>query len=185
MEGRYLLPCSCGQEIPVEPRQAGQEIRCDCGASLEVPTMLGMAALEKAPSEPSHTPPSAPWGIRQGIVLLGTVTSPPHRRNDPPADPNPLAISKLATLARAAGGRPGSLGASRRPGLYRRGSPTSLADGRGPGHRRRRSRHDRGPAAARSKGRPLSPQHVIVLGRFRHVPPGEKPAAGGQQLQFE
>ena len=35
--------------------------------------MLGMAALEKAPSEPSHTPPSAPWGIRQGIVLLGTV----------------------------------------------------------------------------------------------------------------
>ena len=73
MEGRYLLPCSCGQKIPVEPRQAGQEIRCDCGASLEVPTMLGMAALEKAPSEPSHTPPSAPWGIRQGIVLLGTV----------------------------------------------------------------------------------------------------------------
>lgn len=70
---KYLLPCSCGKKVPVEPRQAGQVLQCSCGASFEVPTMLKLAALEKAPSGPDFARPRAAWGFQQKIVLLGVV----------------------------------------------------------------------------------------------------------------
>jgi len=69
----YLLPCSCGQKVPVQPRQAGGVVRCSCGASLEVPTLLEMAALEGAEPEPGARRPPRPWGVRQGLALLGAV----------------------------------------------------------------------------------------------------------------
>ena len=73
METRYLLPCSCGQKNPVEPGQAGQKIACLCGAALEVPTMLGMTALEPADPDPVWQSPPAAWGLRQGLVMLGAI----------------------------------------------------------------------------------------------------------------
>ena len=73
MSAKYLLPCRCGQQFVVEPRQAGETIICSCGSSLPIPTMLGMAALELAP-EASVAPPSrAGWSWRQGMLLLGGV----------------------------------------------------------------------------------------------------------------
>jgi hypothetical protein len=69
----YLLPCPCGQKVPVEPRQAGEVVRCSCGASLGVPTMLEMAALERAEPEPAPTRPKRPWGVRQSVALLGVA----------------------------------------------------------------------------------------------------------------
>jgi len=69
---RYLLPCSCGRKIPIEVGQAGQTIHCECGSSLEVPTMLEMATLEKVETESPPATPTA-WGIRQSLVLLGIV----------------------------------------------------------------------------------------------------------------
>lgn len=69
----YLLPCSCGREIPVERRQAGQVVRCRCGASLNVPTMQEMAALKRAEPEPGPPRPSRPWGVGQSVALLGAV----------------------------------------------------------------------------------------------------------------
>lgn len=33
----YLLPCSCGREIPIEPRQAGETVSCECGRTSAAP----------------------------------------------------------------------------------------------------------------------------------------------------
>ncbi len=75
MRTTYLLPCSCGQKVPVEPRQAGEVVRCSCGASLPVPTMLEMAALQRAQPEPGQPQPQRVWGPRQSVILLGAVIS--------------------------------------------------------------------------------------------------------------
>lgn len=95
VRAKYLLPCPCGEKIAVEASQAGQEIRCRCGAALEVPTMRGLAQLERAGPKPavgrstatpqtgqaSDVPPAAGrstirgstsvWGTRQRLVLVG------------------------------------------------------------------------------------------------------------------
>jgi hypothetical protein len=68
---KYLLPCPCGKKTPVERRQAGQAIRCSCGAELEVPTLLEMNALE--PMEEAAPPPEpvVRWGARGRLILIG------------------------------------------------------------------------------------------------------------------
>jgi hypothetical protein len=47
----FLLPCACGQTTIVSPAQAGQSVRCVCGAQLEVPTLRGLRQL--APATPA------------------------------------------------------------------------------------------------------------------------------------
>jgi hypothetical protein len=72
---KYLLPCSsCDRRIEVAATQAGREVRCQCGAAMEVPTLQGLARLERA--EPGQAPPRTPsrWGVRQRLVLVGLVT---------------------------------------------------------------------------------------------------------------
>ena len=73
MTTSYLLPCDCGQVVVVQPRQAGQEVRCTCGKSLVVPTMLKMTKLQQAesPSEAGRT--SSRWGWRQSTMVLGAA----------------------------------------------------------------------------------------------------------------
>ncbi len=73
MSSKYLLPCVCGQEIAIEPRQAGQTVACRCGASFEAPTMREICALEPAPDDLRPPPAGATWGWRQGLRLLGAV----------------------------------------------------------------------------------------------------------------
>lgn len=73
MSAKYLLPCPCGGQTVVEPRQAGQTITCSCGASLPVPTLLGMTALEPAPVEPVAESPHSTWGVKHRLRLVGTV----------------------------------------------------------------------------------------------------------------
>jgi hypothetical protein len=69
---KYLLPCPCGRKVPIEAAQAGQRIRCQCGADLDVPTMLGLSKLEELvqPDGASGSPKHA-WGMRQAMPLLG------------------------------------------------------------------------------------------------------------------
>jgi len=69
----YLLPCSCGRKTTIEPRQAGEVVACACGASLTVPTMLEMAALERDETESDIPATRNPWGARQRLILLGIV----------------------------------------------------------------------------------------------------------------
>jgi len=70
---KYLLPCTCGRQIVVEPRQAGQMIPCACGASLQAPTLLDMTALEPAPMVLASPSPPATWGLKNRLRLLGAV----------------------------------------------------------------------------------------------------------------
>jgi hypothetical protein len=67
----YLLPCACGQKLPVSVRHAGHVIQCSCGARLEVPTLRGLAELEPAETAPAK---ARVWGDRQRVAfVLGTV----------------------------------------------------------------------------------------------------------------
>jgi hypothetical protein len=70
---KYLLPCACGHNVLVEPRQAGESVVCACGSPLAVPTLLGITALERVEEEPEPQASPGQWGRRQRLLLLGTV----------------------------------------------------------------------------------------------------------------
>ncbi len=69
----YLLPCSCGQKVPVSARHAGQTVHCTCGAELDVPTLRGLRELENAKS--TTIPEQRTWGNHQRVVFLLAVAS--------------------------------------------------------------------------------------------------------------
>ena len=71
MNNTYLLPCSCGRKIPVHLRQAGEIVKCDCGNSIDVPTLSGIKKLERAqsPAEPKMI--QSHWTFEYGLVFLG------------------------------------------------------------------------------------------------------------------
>jgi len=93
VKAKYLLPCPCGRQIPVLASQAGQQLQCECGASLEVPSMRGLAELEPVGPSPDAGSSAAAspdamapkrvqrtsrgrgpvWGTRQRLLLIGAV----------------------------------------------------------------------------------------------------------------
>jgi hypothetical protein len=73
VEERYLLSCRCGRELPVNRRQAGETVHCQCGALLEVPTLRRLTSLPRADEPAPAAPPSGDWGWRHRLWLLGTV----------------------------------------------------------------------------------------------------------------
>lgn len=77
MQTKYLLPCPCGRQIPIETAQAGQTIRCQCGAELEVPRLMQMRSLSRAEPEPQQSERQSGWGVRQRLVLLGALVAIP------------------------------------------------------------------------------------------------------------
>jgi len=69
MPTRYLLPCSCGDQLTIEIGQAGQEVNCDgCGATIEVPTMRGVRELKPLP-EKEDEKPRVEWTPLQGTLF--------------------------------------------------------------------------------------------------------------------
>ena len=68
----YLLPCRCGKQYVVKPRQSGEALSCPCGTILQIPTLLEMKTLEPAPNETSTSSKTA-WGWRQRLTFLGVV----------------------------------------------------------------------------------------------------------------
>ncbi len=71
MSTRYLLPCSCGLSTPVETAQAGENIHCACGATLDIPTLRGLRNLQPAPLDERSQGPS--WNPGKGILFLGVL----------------------------------------------------------------------------------------------------------------
>ena len=70
----YLLPCSCGRDLCIEPRQAGETVRCECGLACTVPTMREVQNLRPAPL--SGELPAAEitaWGNPQRFLVAGLV----------------------------------------------------------------------------------------------------------------
>ncbi len=78
---QYLLTCSCGEKVRVEPAQAGGRVSCGCGQSIAVPTLRGLRALEEAPPDKAALQRAAgrQWSPLQGamfsIGLLVAVVS--------------------------------------------------------------------------------------------------------------
>ncbi|MGD0652792.1 MAG: hypothetical protein ABSA16_00475 [Thermoguttaceae bacterium] len=75
----HLLPCSCGRKIPVQLRQAGEIVKCECGTSLEVPTLTGTKALQsvETTAEPQIARTAWTTGHRLtffgGLVILAAI----------------------------------------------------------------------------------------------------------------
>jgi hypothetical protein len=69
----YLLPCSCGRDIPIGTRQAGETVTCECGRASSAPTLREMQGLRRV----SLTRPSAAaqsgWGNSQRFLVAGTI----------------------------------------------------------------------------------------------------------------
>ena len=74
---RERLICSpvlCGREIPIEPRQAGETVRCECGRTCAVPTMREIQSLRPAPLSVRRLRPARPaWGNPQRFLVAGLV----------------------------------------------------------------------------------------------------------------
>ncbi len=72
---QYLLPCSCGERRPVSPRQAGETVRCRCGALLQVPAMREIKKLERVGQsrEASTSGQNSTWGRRESRIFLGAL----------------------------------------------------------------------------------------------------------------
>jgi hypothetical protein len=76
---KYLLMCECGKTVTVEVGQAGEQVTCQCGANLDVPTLRKMRHLP--PAEAKAAPAARAWDLRKGTVtacglmagLLATV----------------------------------------------------------------------------------------------------------------
>ncbi len=70
----YLLPCSCGQDIRIEPRQAGGTVQCPCGRTCVVPTLREVKNLRPAPASDSLATAARPaWGNPQRFLAAGLV----------------------------------------------------------------------------------------------------------------
>ena len=65
---KYLLACSCGSNLVVDVRQAGEQLQCPCGAQLAVPPLrkLRHLPLAETPAEVGQ----AAWSSRQATVSL-------------------------------------------------------------------------------------------------------------------
>jgi hypothetical protein len=67
----YLLPCThCDRKHAVTSGQAGAQVRCECGAAIDVPTVRGLRELVEV-HEP--TPQRKTWSTRHSVVFLGAV----------------------------------------------------------------------------------------------------------------
>lgn len=70
---KYLLPCDqCGTEHEVDPSQAGENLQCQCGRTLEVPSLRGLRELRPVTVQPAK--PAASRTSRElppRLILVG------------------------------------------------------------------------------------------------------------------
>ena len=67
----YLLTCDCGKEHTVSKSQAGQEIPCECGQPLSVPTLRGLSQLPTAGQQSAapQVSPRSTWTGWRGTAI--------------------------------------------------------------------------------------------------------------------
>lgn len=70
---KYLLPCECGQGIAVDVSQAGQQLTCECGKLVDVPTLRGVRALEVVEDTASGSRKPAEWDASRGLIFAGSL----------------------------------------------------------------------------------------------------------------
>ncbi len=70
MKAVYLLPCSCGQKVPVDAGQAGAKIACSCGQQLNVPTFRALRELEQiVPVAAAAVESGGGWNAIRGMMF--------------------------------------------------------------------------------------------------------------------
>ena len=70
MAQQYLLPCDCGAKLVVEVAQSGEITTCECGASIEIPTLSKLRQLDRVEEQPSGpVRKRAGWGRSQAILF--------------------------------------------------------------------------------------------------------------------
>lgn len=67
MVAKYEITCRCGRKMVVEARQAGEQIACSCGSSMDVPTLRGLASL---PQILQREESRGGWTRTQGICFV-------------------------------------------------------------------------------------------------------------------
>lgn len=74
---KYLLPCEkCGEKTPIDVNQAGQQIACQCGQMLEIPSLRGIRELEVIDGLGSTSVSRPAWGVgRRVVFVVGLVVS--------------------------------------------------------------------------------------------------------------
>jgi hypothetical protein len=74
MNARFLLPCECGQSVPIELSQAGQKVRCSCGREVAAPTLRGIRQLKPAVDHAASARPGASWNPVKGALFAAGST---------------------------------------------------------------------------------------------------------------
>ena len=65
---KYLLTCSCGNMLPVDVGQAGGQLVCSCGRTIDVPTLRNLRHLP--PVTTAEPKPAATWSVRKGVITV-------------------------------------------------------------------------------------------------------------------
>ena len=68
---KYMLGCDCGKTTPVDTGQAGGQIQCSCGATLDVPTLRRLRELPAV--APAVQAEAGGWSFRRGAVAACVV----------------------------------------------------------------------------------------------------------------
>jgi len=72
MKAVYLLPCPCGNKVPVDGGQAGAKISCTCGKQLTVPTFRALKELEmeaQAVASAAVAREAPAWSTGRGMLF--------------------------------------------------------------------------------------------------------------------
>jgi hypothetical protein len=75
MTVKYLLTCTCGQDVAVTTTQAGSDVPCPCGKSLPVPTLLQLKQLPQVQEDQPKTPAKKWTPLQGGVFVAGAVVT--------------------------------------------------------------------------------------------------------------
>ncbi|NLF72207.1 MAG: hypothetical protein GX575_24500 [Candidatus Anammoximicrobium sp.] len=66
---KYLLPCQqCSEKTTIDMSQAGRQLTCRCGATLEVPSLRAIRTLETV-ADSDAKPPRRSWNLTRGLLF--------------------------------------------------------------------------------------------------------------------
>ena len=69
----YQLPCSCGHTVSVEASQAGEQVSCVCGKTLNVPSLLKLKQLPTIGADETEKSTERSINPRQILLMTGLL----------------------------------------------------------------------------------------------------------------
>lgn len=71
MADKYLLTCECEAKHPVGAHQAGSQLACECGRTLQVPRLGELRQLPREEAATTAAAETSRWGVGQSVVMAG------------------------------------------------------------------------------------------------------------------